>query len=45
MRAFALILLCALGARAEGIRVEPRLFVKRGHFFASVGGAWLDRRD
>jgi hypothetical protein len=45
MRAFALVLLCAVGARAEGVRVEPRLFVKQGHFFTSVGAAWLERSD
>jgi hypothetical protein len=45
MRAFALVLLCALGARAEAVRVEPRLFVKQGHFFTSFGGSWLERSD
>lgn len=45
MRVCALLLLCAAAARAEGVRVEPRLFVKQGHFFTSMGGAWLERGD
>jgi hypothetical protein len=45
MRCGVLLLLCALGAHAEGVRVEPRLFVKQGHFFTSFGGAWLERGD
>ena len=45
MRTFALVLLCAVAARAEGVRVEPRLLVKQGHFFTSVGAAWLERGD
>jgi len=48
MRVLALsltILLCATGARAQAVRVEPRLFVKQGHFFTSIGGAWLERGD
>jgi len=45
MRLCALLLLCAAAARAEGVRVEPRLFVKQGHFFTSMGGAWLERGD
>jgi hypothetical protein len=40
-----LVLACAAGARAQGVRVEPRLFVKEGHFFTSLGGAWLERGD
>ena len=45
-RALALLaLLSPLAARAEGVRVEPRLFVKQGHFFTSFGGAWLERGD
>jgi hypothetical protein len=45
MRWCALLVLCAAAARAEGVRVEPRLFVKQRHFFTSFGGAWLERAD
>lgn len=45
MRTFLLVLLCAFGALAQPVRVEPRLFVKQGHFFTSFGGAWLERGD
>jgi hypothetical protein len=45
MRLFLFLLCCTLGARAQAVRVEPRLFVKQGHFFTSLGGAWLDRGD
>ena len=45
MRIFVAVLLCAAGARAQAIRVEPRLFVKQGHFFTSFGGTWLERGD
>lgn len=45
MKLCALLLICAAGVRAEGVRVEPRLFVKQGHFFTSLGGAWLERGD
>jgi hypothetical protein len=34
-----------LAARAEDVRVEPRLFVKDHHFFASLGPTWLERDD
>ena len=45
-RALALLaLLCPLAAAAEGVRVEPRLFVKQGHVFTSFGGTWLERGD
>jgi len=42
---FLAVLLCALGARAQAVRVEPRLFVKQGHWFTSFGGTWLERGD
>src|SRR2546429_339390 len=45
MRIFLLLLFCALGARAQAFRVEPRSFVKQGHFFTSLGGTWLERGD
>ena len=45
VRTFLLVLLCAFGALAQPVRVEPRLFVKQGHFFTSFGGAWLERGD
>jgi hypothetical protein len=45
MRIFLAVLLCAAGARAQAVRVEPRLFVKQGHFFTSFGGTWLERGD
>jgi hypothetical protein len=45
MRIFVAVLLCAAGARAQAIRVEPRLFVKQGHFFTSFGATWLERGD
>ena len=45
MRIFLFVLFCALGARAQAVRVEPRLFVKQGHFFTSFGGTWLERGD
>jgi hypothetical protein len=43
--AAALVLLCALSARAEDIRVEPRLFVKQGRIFTSFGLTYLERGD
>ena len=45
MRIFLLLLFCSLGARAQAFRVEPRSFVKQGHFFTSLGGTWLERGD
>lgn len=44
-RAAALVLACALAARAEDVRVEPRQFVKQGRFFTSLGATWLERSD
>jgi hypothetical protein len=43
--AFALAVLIASAARAEDVRVEPRLLVKEHHLFASLGPTWLDRDD
>jgi hypothetical protein len=45
VKAAALVLLCALAARAEDVRVEPRQFVKQGRFFTSLGATWLERGD
>lgn len=45
MKAGALILLCSLAVRAEDIRVEPRLFVKQGRLFTSLGLTYLERGD
>ena len=45
MKAAALVLVCALAARAEDVRVEPRQFVKQGRIFTSLGVTWLERSD
>jgi hypothetical protein len=42
---FAVAFCLAAAARAEDVRVEPRLLVKEHHLFASLGPTWLDRDD